>query len=430
MDNVTHALAGLLLADAAVQVVERAGTSVPTRFRTAVSVLGIVAAEFPDSDLIYSGSVLKMGKLGYLLHHRGHTHTIVWALVSAVMLWFVARWWVARRLPAESRAWFRDTGARALLAVAVVGTLSHLLLDWTNSYGVHPFWPFNGTWYYGDAVFIVEPWLWVVAIPALFWTRPARGSQVVLAVLLLAILAASALLGQVARDVSAVIITAALLWMFTARWLTPRTRVVAGAGSWAVVTLMFMLMSSRAEAAVRMAVRDAAAHPANASELVQDVVLNPAPGDPFCWSALVITGNASTYRLSAGRTSAVGALRDCRTAYAAAYRTDNTALAALTNASAQVPFDSSGVEWQRTWATARGELAALASRHCEVAAALYFMRAPAWQRGADGVLQFSDVRYGVGGEGFAALTLQPSTPCTVPRAWIPGWVPPRAALLP
>ncbi|WP_370466973.1 metal-dependent hydrolase, partial [Salmonella enterica] len=47
-----------------------------------------------------------------------------------------------------------------LAAIACLATLLHIALDFTNSYGVHPFWPFDNRWYYGDAVFIVEPLFW------------------------------------------------------------------------------------------------------------------------------------------------------------------------------------------------------------------------------------------------------------------------------
>ena len=68
MDNVTHALAGLLLADATTTwVSSRHPGRVPPKFAAVASVLGVVAAELPDSDLVYSGSVLGMGKLGFLL---------------------------------------------------------------------------------------------------------------------------------------------------------------------------------------------------------------------------------------------------------------------------------------------------------------------------------------------------------------------------
>ena len=38
----------------------------------------------------------------------------------------------------------------------------HPLLDTLNTYGVRWLMPFRGDWYYGDALFIVDPWLWLV----------------------------------------------------------------------------------------------------------------------------------------------------------------------------------------------------------------------------------------------------------------------------
>ncbi len=46
-----------------------------------------------------------------------------------------------------------------LYATALIAALSHLLLDWTNNYGVRPFFPFNPRWYAGSFMFIVEPLL-------------------------------------------------------------------------------------------------------------------------------------------------------------------------------------------------------------------------------------------------------------------------------
>ena len=53
-------------------------------------------------------------------------------------------------------------GGMALLAL-----LSHVLLDWTNNYGVRPFAPWNPRWYSGEFMFIVEPVLVVVLSLAL-----------------------------------------------------------------------------------------------------------------------------------------------------------------------------------------------------------------------------------------------------------------------
>src|SRR5208337_3972068 len=42
-----------------------------------------------------------------------------------------------------------------------------LLLDWSNNYGLRPFYPFNPRWYAGSFVFIAEPVLWALLIAAL-----------------------------------------------------------------------------------------------------------------------------------------------------------------------------------------------------------------------------------------------------------------------
>ena len=152
MDNVTHALAGGLIAGAGVAFTDQR----VAQFGRTAAILGVVAAEFPDVDLVYVGRTLDGGNLAYLLHHRGHTHTLLFALISAIVLWAIALT-VVRECRAAPYRW-------SLLVIALAGTCSHLLLDYTNNYGVHPFWPIESSWYYGDAVFIVEPWLWIMAM--------------------------------------------------------------------------------------------------------------------------------------------------------------------------------------------------------------------------------------------------------------------------
>jgi hypothetical protein len=54
-----------------------------------------------------------------------------------------------------------------LYATALIAALSHLLLDWTNNYGLRPFFPFNPRWYAGSFMFIAEPVLWAMFLLAL-----------------------------------------------------------------------------------------------------------------------------------------------------------------------------------------------------------------------------------------------------------------------
>ena len=54
-----------------------------------------------------------------------------------------------------------------LFGFALIASLSHILLDWTNNYGVRPFFPFNPRWYAGSFVFIFEPVMFVALLLAL-----------------------------------------------------------------------------------------------------------------------------------------------------------------------------------------------------------------------------------------------------------------------
>ncbi len=59
----------------------------------------------------------------------------------------------------------RFTGAGSTFS-ALIASLSHILLDWTNNYGVRPFFPFNPRWYAGSFVFIADPILWALLLAA------------------------------------------------------------------------------------------------------------------------------------------------------------------------------------------------------------------------------------------------------------------------
>src|SRR5690606_11812657 len=74
LDNLTHSLAGLIMGDAAVAWRERAGPALTPRQRGAVVTTAVLANNLPDFDFVYVG--ITSGQLGYLLHHRGHTHTL------------------------------------------------------------------------------------------------------------------------------------------------------------------------------------------------------------------------------------------------------------------------------------------------------------------------------------------------------------------
>jgi inner membrane protein len=73
--------------------------------------------------------------------------------------------------------------AGATLLIACIGVASHPMLDWLNTYGIRLLMPFSGEWFYGDAVFIIDPWLWLLFAAALVrWRRTRRRVQIIGAV--------------------------------------------------------------------------------------------------------------------------------------------------------------------------------------------------------------------------------------------------------
>lgn len=143
----------------------RAGLNRKTALATATLTL---AAEAPDLDVVSRF----WGPAFALNHHRGFTHSFLGVpIVAAAVLAFVYGIWRLRgrktRNPDLPPRW------GLLFAYGCLAGLSHILLDYTNSYGVRPFWPFNERWYSWDIVYIAEPVILAVLVlglitPSLF----------------------------------------------------------------------------------------------------------------------------------------------------------------------------------------------------------------------------------------------------------------------
>jgi inner membrane protein len=143
MDPLTHLMTGAVLA--------RTGFNRKAAYATLAMTL---AAEAPDLDVIWS---IK-GPIAAFQHHRGWTHTFLGLPLEAAVVvgavWLFHRWRLKRDKPVKQTAPIRWG---LLYAFSLIALLSHLLLDWTNNYGIRPFFPFNPRWYAASLVFIVEP---------------------------------------------------------------------------------------------------------------------------------------------------------------------------------------------------------------------------------------------------------------------------------
>src|ERR1700761_5801629 len=180
MDNLTHSLIGLIAGDCVARTLPHSGRGIsPSQRRSILLVLFIAGGNLPDLDLILTSHLFSVDPLRYVIQHRGYTHTIVGCCVLALCLYACVEFWARRRGVAFS---VRD---RALFgSMALSGTLLHLGMDFLNSYGVHPFWPWYNGWVYGDSVFIIEPLYWVATAPLIATVQ----SRVTRALLILTVL--------------------------------------------------------------------------------------------------------------------------------------------------------------------------------------------------------------------------------------------------
>ena len=173
MDPVAHTLFGAALAE----------SDLKSRSRYATATL-LIGANLPDIDVLTG---LK-GSDFELYMRRGITHGILAMLVlplllaGAIGLWH--RW--RKRVPPDASAPpFRP---RAILALAFLAVWSHPLLDWLNTYGVRLLMPFDTRWFYGDTLFIVDPWFWLLTATGVVMAR-SRGWGAIAGWLVLALIA-------------------------------------------------------------------------------------------------------------------------------------------------------------------------------------------------------------------------------------------------
>jgi len=156
MDPITHFMTGACLG--------RSGFNRETAYATLAMTL---AAEAPDFDVFW-------GFRGPLLgfeHHRGITHTLiaapVIALVTTGVVWLIHKGISTRKRRKLPRPGLPPPRWGLIWLFALIADLSHLLLDYTNNYGIRPFFPFNPHWYERSIVFIIDPLIFLALLGAL-----------------------------------------------------------------------------------------------------------------------------------------------------------------------------------------------------------------------------------------------------------------------
>jgi inner membrane protein len=278
MEPLCHTLVGAALAES--PLARRGGERVPLATATL-----LLAANLPDIDVLCytKGADFALGC------RRGWTHgalalaVLPLVLTAAVLLWdrFVRR----RRHPDRPPA-----PPGVLLGLAYLGVLTHPLLDLLNTYGVRLLMPFSGRWLYGDTLFIVDPWLWLILGGAVVLARRPRGWGLALWGLLAAATSLPVLVASprgVDSPPGAKVLWLAGLGVITALYLwwgkpdrRPRGPRVATAGlALAAAYIAALVLSMGAARAV--VVEDLARRGLSPPEPADDLMVGPLPYTPF-----------------------------------------------------------------------------------------------------------------------------------------------------
>jgi inner membrane protein len=166
MDNLCHTLVGAAMGFA--------GLRHKTRLANATL---MIAANLPDLDVLVFATDTPS-----IEFRRGWTHGVLAQAVLPITLTGVMLLIGNRR---RSRAGEPPLSAPWLLILSYLGIYSHVFLDFLNNYGIRLLTPFEWRWFYGDALFIMDPWLWLTLGAGVWlsrWRRSVRPARVALTI--------------------------------------------------------------------------------------------------------------------------------------------------------------------------------------------------------------------------------------------------------
>jgi len=375
MDNLTHSLLGLAAAKSGLDKLSPGATT-----------MCVLAANAPDADIV----ILLFGdRWDFLQHHRGITHALVGVVSLAILLPLL--FFLVDRIISRIRNRAPQVRLKGLLVASIIVTLTHPILDWTNSYGIRPFLPWDSHWIYGDLVFIVDPFIWLVLGTGCFLlTRRKRFNQVVWAL--------------VAAAITLLLIVAPRggglphMWVIRSLWLLmlvfaivlyvkrvgERFRWKIGVTAILAVCLYWsLLMLAHARALTRG--NEIAAQILPREESLSRLAAMPTLANPFNWDCVFETDKA-TYRFNLSLSSNVPVSRVVRFEKPAGNL--ETALTRVANDRRTKVF----------LGFARFPVARLSNEDCA----------------AQTLVQLADLRYTEPGTGRGAFTLDLPTDCAQP----------------
>ena len=292
MDNLTHSLLGLAAAKAGCERLSPGATAVC-----------LLAANAPDADVAI---LLFADRWSFLHYHRHITHSIVGTLLIALVLPLI--FWFGDRGLARLRSRPPSVRLKGLLLASLIVSATHPLLDWTNNYGVRLLLPWSGKWFYGDLVFIVDPFIWLLFGTAVFLLTTKRKWQAVCWTIVVIVLTYLVLTTSAERGLAnATLLKVLWVGVITANVLAHRLGAaqrwgprLAQAAFVLLVTYWVGLgvMHSMALKEVSLAATSIAME---RREKVTDLAAMPTLANPFRWLAVAETDRAA-YRFEVSLT--------------------------------------------------------------------------------------------------------------------------------
>ena len=287
MDNLTHSLVGLAAAKSGLE-----------RLSPGATTLCVLAANAPDADIVV---LLFSDRWGFLEHHRGITHAIVGTITLGILLPLL--FYLGDLLISKLRRRPPLVKFRGLLIASLLVSATHPILDWTNNYGVRFLLPWDPRWFYGDFVFIVDPFIWLVLGGACFLLSKETKTSRVLWLLVAAALTALIFFAPRAGNLPQP-------WLVRTFWILTLLVVlilyVKGVGeklgpkvAWGALVLM-VAYSSFLAFTHSMALRrvgEEAVTLATSDESISRIAAMPTLANPFRWDSVVET-NKATYKFN------------------------------------------------------------------------------------------------------------------------------------
>jgi inner membrane protein len=295
MDNLTHSLVGLAAAKAGCERLSPGATAVC-----------LLATNAPDGDVAI---LLFADRWTFLQYHRHITHSILGSVVIALLIPIM--FWLAARLLSRLRSRPASVRLKGLLLASIIVTATHPFLDWTNNYGVRLLLPWSSKWFYGDLVFIVDPFIWVLLGSTVFLLTAKRKWQLGLWLLVASVLTYLVITAPSERGLEnprllqalwvAAITATVLLYRLGAPQRLGRKIAWSAFGILAIYWTSLGVLHSMAVKEVAFAANSIAVQN---GETVTDFAAMPMLANPIRWQAVTET-NRAAYRFEVSLTDGV-----------------------------------------------------------------------------------------------------------------------------